>query len=74
MELSRLTAWLDTYLDVGGFDDASLNGLQVEGRPEVTKVAVAVDSSLTTFEAAAERGADLLVVHHGLFWGEAARH
>ena len=70
MELSRLTAWLDTYLDVGGFDDASLNGLQVEGRPDVTKVAVAVDSSLTTFEAAAERGADLLVVHHGLFWGK----
>lgn len=69
MELSRLTAWLDTYLDIGGFDDASLNGLQVEGRSEVTKVAVAVDSSLTTFEAAAERGADLLVVHHGLFWG-----
>lgn len=69
MELSRLTAWLDTYLDIGGFGDASLNGLQVEGRSEVTKVAVAVDSSLTTFEAAAERGADLLVVHHGLFWG-----
>ena len=70
MELSRLVAWLDTYLETDAFEDASLNGLQVEGQPEVNKVAVAVDSSLTTFEQAAEVGADLLIVHHGLFWGE----
>ena len=70
MELSRLVAWLDTYLEIDAFTDPSLNGLQVEGQPEVNKVAVAVDSSLTTFEQAAEVGADLLVVHHGLFWGE----
>ena len=69
MELSRLVAWLDTYLEVDAFTDPSLNGLQVEGQPEVNKVAVAVDSSLTTFEQAAEVGADLLIVHHGLFWG-----
>lgn len=70
MELSRLVTWLDTYLEIDAFTDPSLNGLQVEGQPEVNKVAVAVDSSLTTFEQAAEVGADLLVVHHGLFWGE----
>lgn len=70
MELSRLVAWLDTYLEIAAFSDPSLNGLQVEGQSEVNKVAVAVDSSLTTFEQAAEVGADLLVVHHGLFWGE----
>ena len=70
MELSRLVAWLDTYLETDAFEDVSLNGLQVEGQPEVNKVAVAVDSSLTTFEQAAEVGADLLIVHHGLFWGE----
>lgn len=70
MELSRLVAWLDTYLEVGAFEDLSLNGLQVEGQAEVNKVAVAVDSSLTTFEQAAEVGADLLVAHHGLFWGQ----
>ena len=70
MELSRLVAWLDTYLETDAFEDASLNGLQVEGQAEVNKVAVAVDSSLTTFEQAAEVGADLLIVHHGLFWGQ----
>ncbi len=70
MKLFDLVAWLDAYLATTAFDDVSLNGLQVEGRPEVAKVAVAVDSSMTTFEQAAEVGADLLIVHHGLFWGK----
>lgn len=70
MKLSELVTWLDAYLETAAFDDLSLNGLQIEGRPEVTKVAVAVDSSMTTFEQAAEVGADLLIVHHGLFWGK----
>jgi dinuclear metal center YbgI/SA1388 family protein len=69
MQRDALTSWLDTYLDVHGFDDRSLNGLQVEGTPEVTKVAVAVAASLATIQAAAEAGADMLIVHHGLFWG-----
>jgi dinuclear metal center YbgI/SA1388 family protein len=69
MDLTELVTWLDGYLETAAFDDPSLNGLQVEGRPEVAKVAVAVDSSMTTFQQAAEVGADLLIVHHGLFWG-----
>ncbi|UCH27292.1 MAG: Nif3-like dinuclear metal center hexameric protein [Trueperaceae bacterium] len=71
MTRDDLVHWLDGYLDIGAFQDPSLNGLQVEGAIEVTKVAVAVDSSLNTFEIAAELGADMLIVHHGLFWGEA---
>lgn len=71
MKREELVAWLDEYLDVGSFAaaDASLNGLQVEGASEVAKVAVAVDASLNTFQQAAAHGADLLIVHHGLFWG-----
>lgn len=69
MERNALVAWLDDYLKIGVYDDPSLNGLQVEGTEEVTKVAVAVDSSLSTFEQAADVGADFLFVHHGLFWG-----
>jgi dinuclear metal center YbgI/SA1388 family protein len=69
MDRDTLVSWLDDYLDIASYPDASLNGLQVEGAAEVTKVAVAVDSSLSTFEQAAEIGADLLIVHHGLFWG-----
>ena len=69
MTRDDLVTWLDSYLDINAYSDPSLNGLQVEGAEEVRKVAVAVDSSLSTFERAAEGGADFLVVHHGLFWG-----
>lgn len=70
MKRNELVTWLDDYLDIGAYEDPSLNGLQVEGADEVTKVAVAVDSSLSTFEQTADVGADFLIVHHGLFWGE----
>jgi dinuclear metal center YbgI/SA1388 family protein len=70
MKLAELVSYLDRYLNIHDYSDPSLNGLQVEGAAEVTKVAVAVDSSLRTFEQAAEAGADLLIVHHGLFWGK----
>lgn len=69
MNRRELVLWLDDYLAIREYDDISLNGLQVEGSEEVNKVAFAVDSSLTTFEQAAQMGADMLVVHHGLFWG-----
>ena len=71
MKRDELVAWLDDYLDVKAFAaaDSSLNGLQVEGASEVTKAAVAVDASLNTFQQAAANGADMLIVHHGLFWG-----
>ncbi len=65
----RLVAWLDAYLDVAGTPDASPNGLQVEGRARVSRVAFAVDASVQTIRAAVRRRADMLVVHHGLWWG-----
>lgn len=50
--------------------DTALNGLQVSPpHPEIYKVAFAVDASLETFRRAKEKGADLLFVHHGLFFG-----
>ncbi len=69
MKRDDLVAWLDEFLTIDAYPDPSLNGLQVEGAAEVAKVAVAVDASLNTFEQAAEMGADLLLTHHGLFWG-----
>ena len=47
----------------------SLNGIQVAHRGPVTKIAAAVDCSATTIRATIETGANLLLVHHGLFWG-----
>jgi dinuclear metal center YbgI/SA1388 family protein len=66
----ELVKWLDGYLRTDTFRDKSLNGLQIEGREDVSRVVVAVDSSLRTIEEAADSGADMLITHHGLFWGE----
>ena len=46
----------------------ALNGLQVDNQAPVTRIAAAVDCSLRTIRGAIEAGANLLVVHHGLFW------
>ncbi len=70
MNRDELVRWLDAYLKIDEIPDASLNGLQVEGKPEVGKIGAAVDASLKTFEDAAGQGVDFLIVHHGLFWGQ----
>jgi dinuclear metal center YbgI/SA1388 family protein len=49
--------------------DGACNGLQVENRGTVSRIAAAVDAGLATVRLAAEAKADLLIVHHGLFWG-----
>ncbi|MGH7991966.1 MAG: Nif3-like dinuclear metal center hexameric protein [Limisphaerales bacterium] len=53
--------------EIGDYDGAA-NGLQVENRGKVSRMAVAVDASLATVKLAVAAGADLLIVHHGLFW------
>jgi dinuclear metal center YbgI/SA1388 family protein len=50
--------------------DGAVNGLQVENRGAVTRLAAAVDASLSTIQMAIEAKANLLVVHHGLFWSK----
>ncbi len=62
--------YLDDLLgsDAGADYDGAWNGLQVEGPGSIGKVAVAVDASERVIERAVELGADLLLVHHGLFW------
>jgi dinuclear metal center YbgI/SA1388 family protein len=49
-------------------NERAVNGLQVGNRGQVTRVAAAVDASLTTVKLAIAAGADLMIVHHGLFW------
>ena len=68
--LERIVRYLDDYLRVAEVPDdpRALNGLQVDGPAEVAGVLGAVDASVATIEAAAERGRCLLIVHHGLFW------
>ncbi len=72
MTLPELDSFLSETLNHSAWlgREKAMNGLQV-GRKnlEVRRVAFAVDASLQTFERAVVAGAEVLVVHHGLFWG-----
>ena len=65
-----IAQYSDEYLRIGEIEDwpNALNGLQLENSGKVTKIAAAVDVSTRVLEAAANAGANLLVVHHGMFW------
>ena len=65
-------ARLDAYLESGLFTDYGPNGLQVEGRADIRRVVTGVTASLALLEAAVLRGADAVVVHHGIFWDGAS--
>ena len=71
MKLESILQYLDAYLGIADHPDYgnALNGLQVAGPEEVTRIVAAVDTSEASISAAAELGADLMIVHHGLFWG-----
>ena len=60
--------FLDRELEIDRFRDYGPIGLQVAGRDDVGRVAVAVSSTLEVFQRAESFAADLLIVHHGLFW------
>ena len=70
-KLDHLTRHCDRLLDIANIEDWSgaQNGLQVENRGQVKHIAAAVDASLATVKLAIAAKADLLIVHHGLFWG-----
>jgi dinuclear metal center YbgI/SA1388 family protein len=71
MTLDELVRYLDAYLRVRDVpDDAeAMNGLQVENPGAVMRIAVAVDGCEAVVNEAIRQHADLLLVHHGLFWG-----
>jgi dinuclear metal center YbgI/SA1388 family protein len=68
--LSDLIGHLDALLNPSAFDDYGPNGLQVPGNAAVGTVVTGVSASIELFERAAEHDADLVLVHHGLFWGK----
>ena len=68
--LADIVKYCDRQLrtaDIKDYDGA-VNGLQVENRGRVTRIAATVDASLATVKLATAARADLLIVHHGLFW------
>jgi dinuclear metal center YbgI/SA1388 family protein len=70
--LPQIVAHCDQLLRtaaIGDYDGA-VNGLQVENSGRVTRIAATVDASLATVKLAIAAKADLLIVHHGLFWSK----
>jgi dinuclear metal center YbgI/SA1388 family protein len=69
-QLHQLVDYSNELLRIGEIADwpNALNGLQIENSGAVTKIGAAVDASTHTIDKAIERGIDLLLVHHGLFW------
>ncbi len=72
MKRAELVDYLNQYLRIDEIPDYGPQGLQVEGREEVRKIVGMVDAQLPCVVAALDAGADLLLVHHGIFWGPAA--
>lgn len=70
MKLESIVSWLDGALSPSRFDDVANNGLQISrDGDELDAVAFGVDASAAFIENAADAGAGLCVVHHGISWG-----
>jgi len=74
MKREELAGYLDELLEPSKFRDYCPNGLQVEGCAEITRVVAGVTASQALLDAAVDRGAQAVIVHHGYFWrGEDGR-
>ena len=70
VSLRKITGHCDAILRITTIKDfgGAYNGLQVENRGTVSRIAAAVDASPATVKLALAAQADVLIVHHGLFW------
>ncbi len=67
-KLQKIVSFLDEYLDILTINDVCWNGLQFEGKEDVSRIAYAVDAGIETFLKASSLKCDMVVVHHGHFW------
>ncbi|MCH9712120.1 MAG: Nif3-like dinuclear metal center hexameric protein [Proteobacteria bacterium] len=63
-----LEKYLSEYLSASSFSDYCPNGLQIEGRPDISKIVTGVSANQDLIERAIDEQADALLVHHGFFW------
>ena len=66
--LTKLNETFDEILEPGRFRDYAPNGLQVQGRGEVSRLISGVTACQALIDAAIDAGADAILVHHGFFW------
>jgi dinuclear metal center YbgI/SA1388 family protein len=68
MQLNELRDYIGSLLAVSRFRDYNPNGVQIEGRSEIRRIATGVTASQAVLEAATAWQADAVIVHHGYFW------
>lgn len=68
IQRDTLVQYCDTLLDAGSYRDYCPNGLQVQGRDPIQRLVSGVTACQALLDAAVDRQADLLLVHHGYFW------
>jgi dinuclear metal center YbgI/SA1388 family protein len=66
----EILGYCDDLLDCASFEDYGPNGLQVPGRTDVARIATGVSANLETLQRSIDAGADLVITHHGLLWGD----
>ena len=64
----EIVLYLDDLLKIKEYEDSSVNGLQVQGKEEIAKIALSTDAAMDTYKKAVEQGAQMLLTHHGLIW------
>jgi len=69
MDRDIIVNFINSYLENDLIKDYSKNGLQVEGKEKIEKILFSVSISLEVIKKAIEIQADMIIVHHGLFWG-----
>jgi dinuclear metal center YbgI/SA1388 family protein len=70
VKLSDLIRFCDQYLEIDKIPDSSYNGLQVEGKEEVNKIALGVSCNEKLFQEAKKKECELILTHHGLLWNK----
>ena len=68
VEITELVNYTNSLLETGKFQDYCPNGLQVEGRTEINSLVSGVTASAALIDAAIDKEADTILVHHGYFW------
>lgn len=68
MKRQILINYIDERLEVKSIEDASKNGLQVQGAEEISRIGLATDAALAVYRRAADEGCQMIITHHGLIW------
>ena len=69
----QIIIFINNFLNISSYKDNSSNGLQIIGKNDVKKIALGVSYSLEFLEKSIELNCDIMIVHHGLFWGKIDR-